>query len=119
MRAILINPEDRSITEINIDKGIHAIYNTIDCDTFSAPVTYENGDTIYCDDEGLFKPMIGGIYMINWAHILFGKVLVIGCDIETGESKDVETSIDFFENHIIWINKEDAEKYVSENFGKI
>ena len=55
MKAILINPEDQTIKEIDIKKGINAMYKAIDCDGFAAPVTYDNGDTMYCDDEGLFK----------------------------------------------------------------
>ena len=113
MKAILINPEDQTIKEIDIKKGINAMYKALDCDCFAAPVTYDNGDTMYCDDEGLFKPQTGGFLMPKWDSMIVGKVLVIGCDLGTGESKDVETPIGFFNKHIIWQDKEQVEKYQS------
>ena len=113
MKAILINPENQTITEIDIKKGINPIYKALDCDTFAAPVTYDNGDTMYCDDEGLFKEQKGGIIMPDWAYMIVGKILVLGCDNETGESKDVETPVDFFKKHIIWKSEDEVKKYQS------
>lgn len=113
MKAILINPENQTIVEINLEKGIDAMYKELECDTFAAPICYDNGDTMYCDDEGLLKPQTGGILMPNWSYMILGKVLIVGCDVENGESKDVETPIEFFKKNIIWQDTAQVEIYQS------
>ena len=115
MKAILINPETRTITEIEIKKGVDAIYKAIDCDSFEAPFAFENGDTMYCDEEGLFKEeIIGGIRMTNWTGMIIGKILLLGCNMETGDSKDVETPVEVLKKHIIWVSKNEAKNYISK-----
>ena len=112
MRAIIINPEKKEVTEIQIGSDYKEIYKAISCDTFSCPVTYDNNDCLYCDDEGLFKPQKGGIIMKNWYYPILGKILILGTN-EDGESADAKTDIRFFENQITWLNEAQAERYRS------
>lgn len=113
MRAILINPELKQVTEIEVGGDYKEIYKVISCDTFSCPVTYDNNDCLYCDDEGLFKPQKGGIIMKNWYYPILGKILILGTN-EDGESADAKTDIRFFENQITWLNEAQAERYRSQ-----
>ena len=113
MKAILINPENQTIQEIDIKKGIDAIYNVLNCELLTIPIIYDNGDTMYCDDEGLYKEQKGGFIMPNWSYMIVGKVLILGCDEETGESKDVETPVEFFKKHFTWKNEEQVKEYQS------
>ena len=113
MRAILINPELKQVTEIEVGGDYKEIYKVISCDTFSCPVTYDNNDCLYCDDEGLFKPQKGGVIMEDWVYPILGKMLVLGTD-ENGESVDAKTDIRFFENQITWLNEAQAERYRSQ-----
>jgi len=113
MKAILINPENQTVERIEIGKGVEEIYKAIDCRMISAPVTYPNGDTMYCDDEGLFVEQKGGILMPNWSYMIVGKILVLGCDEDTGESQDVITPVNFFRKNIIWQNQEQVKRYQS------
>lgn len=61
MRAILVNPWTKEITELEIEPGIHAIYRQLSnplgpkVDCFCVGVSWPNGDTLYVDDEGLLK----------------------------------------------------------------
>ena len=112
MRAILINPELKQVTEIEVSCDYKEIYEIISCDVFSCPVTYDNNDCLYCDDEGLFKPQKGGIIMKNWYYPILGKILILGTN-EDGESADAKTDIRFFENQITWLNEAQAERYRS------
>lgn len=111
MKALLINPADKSVTEITVNEGIKDIYKAIECDCFSCPVTFENGDTMYCDDEGLFKEQEGGIMMIDWAYPILGKILLVGSDIKTGKSCDVKTTIATLKKSLGWVSKANAERY--------
>jgi len=115
MKAILINPENKTVIQIELEKGIDAIYKQLDCDVFTAPVVFENDDTLYCDDEGLFKPeMIGGIIYPDWSYPIVGKSLIIGTNDE-GESVDCKSTIDDIKKGLTWVSKEEAEKW-ADNF---
>lgn len=114
MRAILIDPEKRSVTEIQIGKDYKEIYKAIDCSCFSCPIEYDNADTLYCDDEGLFKDQKGGVIMKDWDYPVLGKMLVLGTDIESGESKDAESTLEFFTNQIRWLNDYEAKGWQSQ-----
>ena len=111
MRAILINPADQSVTEITIGTDYKEISKVIDCDLFSCPVDFENGDTMYCDDEGLFKEQEGGIIMQDWAYPILGKILILGTNRSNGKSIDAKSDIKTLASQINWVSKERAERY--------
>lgn len=113
MRAILINPEKKEITEIQIGDDYKEIYKVIDCECFSAPVIYDNNDALYCDDEGLFVPQKGGIIMTDWNYPILGKMLILGTDND-GNSTNAKSNIEFFTDNITWLDEEQAENYRSK-----
>lgn len=113
MKAILINPETQTISEIRIRKGYKAIQKAIDCETIDAPVAFDNEDTLYCDDEGLFKPQKGGIIAKDWAIPILGKVLILGSD-HKGNSVDVRGTIETYKDMFKWVSETDAETYRSK-----
>lgn len=110
MRAILINPEDRTVTEIQIKKGNNAIYAAIDCEAFECPITFDNNDTMYWDEDGVFKPQKGGITMEDWCVPVLGKILILGTN-SRGNSVNAASKIEDIEKIITWVNEADAEKY--------
>ena len=65
MKAILINVENQSIELVEKGNDYNEIYSFIgnDCNTFAVPVTFDNNDALYCDDEALFKQIKGGFIM--------------------------------------------------------
>ena len=113
MRALLINPADKSVTEVVHNGDYRQIYELIDCQTFACPVIFPNEDTLYCDDEGLFNPdIIGGIMMVGWSSPIVGKCLILGADIETGESVDAVSTVEEITGQITkWLSAEDARDY--------
>ena len=107
MKAFKINPKNKTIEEIVIDRW-QDIYAHIseECRTFCCPVQFENNDTIYADDEGLLHNNIeGGIIMKDWLYPILGNTLLIGEDIE-GDMEDVKTSLEELQSKIIWVSKE-------------
>jgi hypothetical protein len=115
MKALLIDPSNKTIKEIQIEKGINAIYNAIGngCTTFSCPITLDNDDTFYADDEGLFHDITGGITMKDWAYPIVGKIVIIGTD-KNGNSVDVKTKADDLAKLIFWQSKESCEKWAEQ-----
>lgn len=114
MKAILINPEMQTISEIQIqiDNSLESMYKVMDCEMIEAPVTFDNEDTLYCDEEGLFKPQKGGIIAKDWAIPILGKVLILGSDDE-GNSADVRGSIETYKDMFAWVDEAAAERHRS------
>jgi hypothetical protein len=90
------------------------------CSLFECPVTFENGDTIYVDEEGLFNHFEGGFIMDGWKYPLVGNALLIGTDYE-GDSKNVETTMYELLKMITWVSKEDSLEWKenASDFGSV
>ena len=111
MKAYLINSLKRNITEVTINDW-QDIPKQLDCGIFTTFHERANGDTFYADDEGLYRDDDAGACLINIGSItapnnypIAGHVLVLGCDIETGESKDVQTSLESIQKRVTFINR--------------
>ena len=95
-KAILINSELRTFEYVNVAEGIQDIYKHIgnNCSTFACPIMFKNHDTMYVDDEAMLNEPTSGIMMEDWRYPLAGNILIMGTDIETGDSVDVKTTIE-------------------------
>jgi len=104
MKGLLINPTDKTITEVEIAQGLQPIYDALgnNCTTFAVPIVYPNGDGMYVDDEGLFKQQNGGFQFPNWSYPLLGNALILGSD-EEGNSVDVKTTKEELLKDIEWL----------------
>lgn len=109
MKAILINVQTKTIEHIEVGNDYKEIYGIIGngCTTFTCPITLDNNDTMYCDDEGLFHDQIGAIIYPEWSYPLVGNVLVMGTCAETGETVDVRSSIEEIKEGLKFIDAED------------
>jgi len=115
MKSILINPFDRTIKTVEYNGGLDEMYRLMGCGTISAPIEFDNLDTMFADDEGLFNPenSKGSIIMKGWSYPIVGKVLVCGCNDE-GESVDVKTPIEFFEKEIKWVDELSTTRWMNQ-----
>lgn len=117
MKAMLINTENRTVTNVEIN-DYKEIYELIGngCHRFSrCPDELENGDVLYCDDDGLFNEIKGGMMMDNWHFPIVGNVVVQGTDFETGDSIDCKTTVEELQPLITWVSKENCERW-ADNF---
>lgn len=117
MKAFKIDSGAKTITEIQIDNW-REIKTHIGngCGLFAVPVTFENNDGIYVDDEGVYHEFQGGFIMEDWIYPLIGNGVILGCD-EEGESQDAQTSLEWLQENIKFVSKEEAmvQKEKSEN----
>ena len=115
MKALLIDSSNETVTEIQIEKGVEAIQKVIgkDCTIFSCPITLDNKDTFYVDDEGLFHDIRGGITMKNWNYPIVGKIVVLGTD-ENGNCVDVKTKANDLKKLIFWHTKESCQAWAEQ-----
>lgn len=107
MKAILIDPSNQTVEEINIGKDYREIYGVIgnDCTTFTTPILEPNGDTWFADDEGLFHENIGAVIRQDWVTPIVGRIVVLGSD-ESGESTDVKSSVEHIRKGLRFIPKD-------------
>jgi len=111
MKAILIDPAKRTVSEVDIKKGsLKDIYKTLECSTFECPVSYPNGDTMYCDEEAwlTYDEEDTGFMFPDWSYAFLGKALIIGCT-KGGNDADCKSKISDFKN-IIW--KSETQMYL-------
>ena len=94
MKAILIDPFNKDVKEIEICDTLQDIYDAIDCTTFDIATFIHDsiGRTdIYVDDEGLLKE--SNRYFKTWnGNTYAGKGLLLDTDDE-GNSTDVSVGI--------------------------
>ena len=82
MKAILINPKLRTITEVDYAGTLESIYQLTECDCVDA-VGLPNGDSIYVDDEGLLhNPEFFFVLRHSPFQPLAGTGLVVGINDE-------------------------------------
>jgi hypothetical protein len=111
MRAIKINVEKQIFEEIEIKDWTEiapAIGNK--CEIFTCPITLENGDTMYCDDEALFTEQCGGIIMKDWLYPLLGNIILLNADKE-GNNTPAVSQIEKLKKQIAFLTKEQTNEY--------
>jgi hypothetical protein len=79
MKAYLIDPYEHSITGVDYSGDYKDIYKLIDCRTFDC-VGFNGDDTLYVDDEGLYKNNPEFFMIKGYSQPLCGKALVLGVD---------------------------------------
>lgn len=106
MRGILINPQDRTITEVEYNGDYRQIYALIDADLFDC-VRIDEKETIYVDDEGLIngKARSVGLFYFTGDNpvVLAGKALILSTDDE-GESIATNMTVEQVAARVDWVN---------------
>ena len=95
MKAYLIDPHKMQVTEVEIGNDYREINELLHCDIFTAVTISGNGDAIFVDDEGLF--VADQVFFLHTDYPyqpLAGYGLVLGCDMETGESRSPICSLE-------------------------
>ena len=103
MKALFIDPSDETIRFISYDGDYKSIYRILGCRTFEAVYPFNNGDTLWIDEEGLLKDsnFAFNIRADNpkFNQTIMGKALVLGTDTE-GESIECKTTLEDLKSRI-------------------
>lgn len=107
MKAFLIDPENREISEVEYDGSLQGIYDLIDADMFE-PVGLPNGDAIYVDENGLLtindhpNPYTK-LFWLQHYHTspLVGKGLVVSVNDE-GETVSPSCSLEWLKKEVFF-----------------
>ena len=101
MRAILIDPVERTITEVEHDGNYKSIYPQLGCDLFTC-VYLENDDAMFVDDEGLLKGGQHFFKLNTYPQPLAGRGLILGCDAD-GETAGATISLEEITGRITFL----------------
>lgn len=107
MKAYLIDPFEKTVTETTYSGDWKEISKLIKADFFDVVDFSRQHDTIYVDDEGLLKNVSNQKFFyantINGIIPLAGYGLVIGCDDRTGKSRDVQVELAWVKSHVAFV----------------
>ena len=105
MKAFLIDPYAKYVEEVeyNEDGDYHQIYDFIKCgdSPFTCLTISELGDTLYLDDEGLFKDDQAFFVWKGYSQPLAGRALVLGTD-EAGETRACQLTREDIIRNVLW-----------------
>ena len=102
MKAYLIDPFERAITEVDYSGNYQDIYGLCGYDTFTVVTFNDQGDGVYVDDEGLFKSDQKFFVIGSYPQPLAGRGLVLGVDDE-GASVSPTVDMTWLENHVRFV----------------
>lgn len=96
IKTFFIDARKASITELELDteqqRALYAMYPHIETDIVQVAMKLENDDTIWVDEEGLFKGL-PYYFSVTGGHQDFaGSAIVAGSDDE-GNCVDVKSSL--------------------------
>lgn len=105
MRAILINPVDRTIKEVTYNGDYREINNHVECSIFTiVRLGTDNDDVLFLDDCGLLTvPNPNGYFMIvGYPSPLAGKALVLATDRQ-GESVGTDLPLEYLKARVTFL----------------
>lgn len=111
MKAYLIDPFAKTITEVEYSGDYRDIYKHIDADLFTTAMFNEFDDTVFVDDEGLFKEGQEFFVVSGYPQPLAGKGLVLGCNMDTGDSVEPSITLEQMKALVDWVPHHMLYKY--------
>lgn len=107
MKGYLVDPFERTVTEVEVpyrEKGLQAFYELLQCETFDVARIHENGDVLYVDDDGLFKPGNQFFLAADYPQPLCGRALLLGTDTD-GETIPPKLGMDWLRENIKFLDR--------------
>jgi hypothetical protein len=101
MKAILIDPENRSIESVDID-GRNDIVRLVGFDTLESDAIGTAGDRLYFDEE-CFLRGTAGRFQIDTVIPVSGKGVIVGTAEDGSSLRDAATDIDALRKRIRYL----------------
>jgi hypothetical protein len=104
MQAYLIDPFTQTVNPVEYDGNYKSIYGFIDATAFDLARFNNKGDAVFVDDEGLINGQPQKFFSVRGYHSpLAGKGLVLGCDMETGDSCAPSVSLEWMRENVVFV----------------
>ena len=103
-KAIKINSELQTLEFVTLGNDYKEIYPIIGekCTMFACPIIFDNDDTMYVDDDGMFQGYKYGFMMRDWQYPILGNAVILGTDDE-GDSVDAKSLIEDFKGELVFV----------------
>lgn len=118
MRAYLIDPFAKEVSEVNYTGDYKNINEHIQAPMFCVVDIDNDGDSIFIDDEGLYVEEQEFFWFDGYPQMLAGRGLVLGTDKE-GESVEPKCSIDWLRERIRFQPKRTAPLFMPDMEPKV
>jgi len=115
MQAILIDVARRTITEVEYDGQLETIYKLVGCEMVEAPTVEKNGDSVFVDEEGLFKPQPYWFLYDGYPQPLAGNGLLLGLNRRNGESISPKTPLETVKSKVRFMSYNEVKAYAREH----
>lgn len=99
LKAILIDPFTKTVTDYSVERDFRAIYAAIGRDCFDCVMLPDN-HAMYVDDEGLYRKD-QAFFELGGKGPFAGKALILGNDRE-GDSIDCSITTGTILKNIVW-----------------
>ena len=113
LRAILIDPFLRVISEVNVDNDLQSFYDILNIRSL-AIVNIDNTNSLYIDDEGLLNDNNSLFEIASYAQPLAGRALVVAHN-EEGETVETTLDIDQIRAMVGWVDDQTPEEVLEAN----
>jgi len=113
LRAILIDPLLRVISEVNVDNDLQSFYDILNIRSL-AMVNIDNTNSLYIDDEGLLNNDNSLFEIASYAQPLAGRALVVAHN-EEGETVETTLDIDQIRSMVGWVDDQTPEEVLEAN----
>lgn len=116
MKAFLINPLDKTITEVEHSGDYHEIYKICDYSIFEV-IALPNRDGVYIDEEGLLKsPNPDSFWsmpeLYGESAAFTGKGFVLGSD-KKGNSTAPKITLDELKRIVVFLSPDELLTYIT------
>jgi len=110
MRGIKIDPGNRTIEEIKLEKNpnetFEELYGIIGC-SLVQPVQLDRGICLLCDEEGKCKEIKGGFTFFGSEDLVIaGVAVVVGGDVN--RFKSLRENVENFRKIVKWVDPADV-----------
>ena len=109
MRAVKIDPVNRTVTEINLKKNpnntLQELYEIIGCDLVEL-VQIDRDMVLICDEEGKCKNVQGAFTFIGWRTVIAGTAIILGGNGD--RFKTLSENLSSFQMMTEWVEPADV-----------
>ncbi len=115
MKGYKIDSINRQVTEVELSSDYRDIYNVVNCETFACPYITAENDALYCDDEGLLKPVEGFFLLEGYSQPIAGNGLILGTDDE-GDSADARVDLETLKSRVKFMTHSQAYQHALNSY---
>ena len=109
MRAVKIDPDNRTVTDIDLKKNpnntLDELYSIIGCDLVEL-IQLDRGIIMVVDEEGKLKEIKGGFTFLGWGEVIAGTGIVLGGN--SSRLKALQENLASFEMMTEWVDAADV-----------